>query len=240
MKLRRLPEIDLATITPLPNDLQKVRLNSFEAGGGGWSYEAARSLVPDTLQAQDAFGMGLRTTTREELFREVERRCRRGTDERESNREVTELLFDWANKYCTRAVLHHIPSMTLGNLGVLRYWSNVIVEFERKPAALFLDHRRANGLTTVGRQVAFSMMHEQIRVADPNLADIELLILKFTQAKGQPRSIELFKANEVDLIDFEELSSMLENTYRIWAEVCEARRHDPRRERKAAASGSLL
>jgi hypothetical protein len=77
------------------------------------------------------------------------------------------------------------------------------------------------------------MMHQQIRLADPDFFDSNLLVLRFPQGKEE-RVISESCVNDDDLYSLAELSQLIDETYSIWREVL-AERHIV--EPKRAAGG---
>ena len=60
MKLRPLPEIDLARIAPQPTEMKWSMLRSFKTGGGSWSYQPAREQVFNIFNPANPMGLRLR------------------------------------------------------------------------------------------------------------------------------------------------------------------------------------
>lgn len=218
MKLRRLPEIDLANITVKPLDQQEVSLKHFIKGGGGWSYEPARNAVFDTFNPADPLGLQPQRPSFKHISESISKSCR-NDEQLISNLEVAELLYDWTSNYASRSVERRIPSMAIGRIGNVRYWSNFATIYGNRPTFIFLDHRRSGGLNEGGRQFAFSMMHEQIRVADPDFQSAQLLILKFPQQKNNPRTITPYTDDNITLFDIDELQERVSNTYQLFAKI---------------------
>tara|TARA_R110000868_G_scaffold170378_1_gene405654 strand:- start:193 stop:564 length:372 start_codon:yes stop_codon:yes gene_type:complete len=115
----------------------------------------------------------------------------------------------------------------------VRYWNNFVFLKAGRPTFLFLDHRRSKNLTQNAQRFALSMMHQQIRVADPDFSDAELCILQFPHPKGGNRMIRERFAEGMELYSLDQLQEMVEETYEIWRQINEERRADLPR----AASG---
>ncbi|KXG84340.1 hypothetical protein ATO67_12530 [Agrobacterium bohemicum] len=119
------------------------------------------------------------------------------------------------------------------------FWLPMVLAVEQQPHVIFVDPRRTKGLTKVGRRFAFSMMHERIRVADDDFADVRLGIVRFQDNdEGDGRSVQLYTDTGVELFSLDELESMVADTYRIWQEVWEERTTETRR--KGTGTGGLF
>ena len=183
MKLRPLPEIDLARVADKPTELKWSMLRSFKAGGGGWGYEPARSQVFNVFNPVDPIGLRVLQPTLSEIEQSVRNSCREASQE-QSCVEVTRLLWDWARENSGGAIERLVPTMSIGQMASVRYWNNFVFLKAGRPTFLFLDHRRSKNLTQNAQRFALSMMHQQIRVADPDFSDAELCILQFPHPKG--------------------------------------------------------
>jgi hypothetical protein len=74
------------------------------------------------------------------------------------------------------------------------------------------------------------MMHEHIRAADEDYAEVGFGIIKFGDSDGQRRPVTLHKDDGVKLFSLDELETMVATTYRIWREVLDEREADTRRK----------
>jgi hypothetical protein len=84
----------------------------------------------------------------------------------------------------------------------------------------FFDPRRsATKLTALARRFVFSVMHERIRVPDPDFAEVRLGIFQFTTPKKGPRVPKLYTDEGIVLFTFDELEEMVRETYDIWTDV---------------------
>jgi hypothetical protein len=100
-----------------------------------------------------------------------------------------------------------------------------------EPLVPFFDPRRTStNLTAQAKRFVFSVMHERIRVADPDLAHVRLGIFQFTVPDSGPRMPKLQTDEGVVLFTFNELEEMVRETYEIWTEVY-ARRTERERKR---------
>ncbi|MBM7405003.1 MULTISPECIES: type VI toxin-antitoxin system SocB family DNA replication inhibitor toxin [Sphingomonas] len=222
MKLRRLPETDLARIAPLAADEKRKALKSFTSGGGSWSYDPARAQNFNIVNPVSPLGLLSKRPSMEAIRKLIANRCTCDAQE-DSCLEVVDLFEEWYRRNATGAVERAIPSMAIGSLGLVRYWENFFARVRDQNTFLFIDYRRQKGLTKAARKFVFSMMHQQIRVSDPDLHDASLLILQFPQWKSG-RSIVDHALLDDDLYSPSELSKMIDETYAIWLDILSERK----------------
>ncbi|MGY9047691.1 MAG: type VI toxin-antitoxin system SocB family DNA replication inhibitor toxin, partial [Rhodobacterales bacterium] len=128
--------------------------------------------------------------------------------------------------------------LSMGRGRKVTFWLPMILSIDDKAHAIFIEPRRARGLTAEGRRFAFSMMHERIRAADEDFADVRLAIVRFADPDGDRRSAKLFTDAGVDLYSLDELELMVASTYHMWSEVLEERESDTRR--RSTGTGPLI
>lgn len=238
MKTRRLPEIDLARIAPLPADQKRKALEQVHKGRPNLTYAPFRMNAPDILNVQPAmFGPAAHTD-----WVIVERSIQRASKseaERKANLGVAKALHGYGAHHGIRARSQEFNKLSLSTGDKVEYWLNMVVALDEKPLIPFIDPRRGHGLTFEGRRFVFSMMHEQIRAADPDYANVSLGIIQFATGDNDERRPVLHLDAGVHLFDFYELDEMVRETQRLWLEVQEGREDDARR-RGTGTRGSLL
>ena len=236
--IRLLPDTDLARIAPLPDDLKRSSLRQLKGGWSSFSYKPVKALYADIFNIQPAlFGAASRTpwvNIRAELLK----RCCTA-DEFLYNERVARSLFAFS---ASREILgrqHDFYPLAMGMGKKVTFWLPMVLAVDGAPHALFIDPRRSHGLGAAGRRFAFSMMHERIRNADEDFANVELGILQFgaPNKENGGRRPELHIAATQPLYSLDELELMVASTYRIWQEVLEEREADMRR--KAVRGGPL-
>jgi hypothetical protein len=235
MKLRRLPETDLANIAPLSRDQKRIMLRSFNSGGGSWSYDPARNQNFNIVNPANPLGLHSPAPSIDKIRKMVADASHCEIQKR-SCLEVVELFYEWYGKSSTMAVERRIRPLPIGTLGLVQYCESFIALIDGRPTAIFLDYRRQKGLSRIGRKFAFSMMDQQIRVGDPDFPDARLLALAFPQNKQHPRRIVDYFDDGIDLYTLPELIALIEETYQIWFEVLNERRAEPPKR----ASGGLI
>ena len=238
MKIRRLPETDLARIAPLPEVEQRNRLRQIRDIYPPLSYGPLRSCFPDLFNIQyEMLGSAERT-----LWSTISGRIEKASKteiEFSANIQVALALHDFSTRSDVIGFPEEFFPLHLSRGGKVMYWLDVILNLEGVPLIPFVDPRRTYRLTREGRRFAFSMMNERIRVADPKLEHVQFGIFQFGDPESGRRAPTLHKDEGVELFGFEELESMVSRTYRIWWEICEEREAEARR-RASGLRGDLL
>ncbi len=116
----------------------------------------------------------------------------------------------------------------------------MVTALEGAPLVIFIDPRRGKGLTAAARRFVFSMMHEHIRVANPDFAAARLGIVQFGEAVEDQRPVKLSTDEGVELFDFDQLDRMVRETYDIRREVSEAREDEVCRKAAGGGHGPLF
>lgn len=218
-----LPEIDLATFAPLPSDQKRQALEGFKQGRPPYSYKPVRQSFPDLLNLEtDLFGPSAPVPF--ERIAENIRANSRFPKEAEVNIRVAAGLFaqGWRGRQ------QDFPAMgtTIGRR--LTYWTPAVLAVEGRPVIPFFNPRRST-LPPHGRRFVFSMMHEQIRVPDPDYATAALCICHFSTPKTGQRVMRPTYDTGIVLYSFDELQAMVAETYEIWADVWAGRVEETRR-----------
>lgn len=227
-----LPEIDLATFAPLPADQKRKALEGFKQGTPPWSYKPVRKSFPDLLNLEMGL-FGPPAPVPFERIAETIRANSRFPKEAEVNIGVAAALYvqGWRGRpQCFLAM-----GTTIGQR--LTYWTSAVLVIEGRPVIPFFNPRRTP-LSLHGRQFVFSMMHEQIRAADPDYAEASFCICAFPVQKSGERILRPTFDTGVALYCFDELQAMVAETYAIWTEVWAGRVEETRR-RSGGFGGSL-
>jgi hypothetical protein len=218
MKLRPLPAIDLANIAPKPRELKYSSLMPFSGGGGSWSYDPARAQTFNVFNPEDPMGLGTKPPTLAQIIANVKRDCHQ-EEQRIGCVQVTKMLWAWVRENITQAVEVRLPSTNIGPLGTVRYWSNLVAMHNGRPTIFCFDHRRQNGLSRLGRRFIWSMMNERVRKVYPDLADVQMAIVRFPQPTGADRKIRVDLHSDELLFTADELEAMLQETADIFGQV---------------------
>jgi len=239
MKIRRLPEIDLARIAPKPADQKRIELERFKLGHPTITYKAVRDRFADIFNVQpDMFAAGdpIEWSVLEGLIRQKSR----PGDECSANLLVAKGLHNFArsNDLRSRSQAFFPLSLSIGEK--VEYWLPMVTALDAAPLVIFIDPRRGTKLTSEARRFVFSMMHEHIRVANPDFAAARLGIVQFGDAADDQRPVTLSTDEGVELFGFDQLDQMVRETYDIWREVSEAREDEVRRKAAGGGHGPLF
>ena len=237
--MRPLPDLDLAKIAPLSTEKKRAALQALKLKRPPYSYNPGRKFLPDILNI-DAGPLGqVSRASLEEILTQILRDAR-SADEANANILFAESLYRFATENSLSGLKHEFFPLSVGVSEKIQYWVPGVVRLFGKPTILFIDPRRSTRLTEVGRRFAFSVMHERIRVADTDFADVELAIVQFDDSDKAKRVARTYFASEVELFDFESLDWMVRETYEIWREVLKDREKEEPPAKKAGGQGSLF
>ncbi len=225
-----LPETDLARIAPMPLDQKRKALESFQMGWPPYSYAPVRASFGDLINLDTGL-FGALDSVPFERIAQVIREASRHQKEVDANLRVAAGLY--AENWRGRRQPFGTMSTTIGQR--LTYWAPVVVDMDGRPVVPFFNPRR-DPLPRDGVRFAMSMMHQQIRVANPDYEAVGLCVCHFANPKTGPRPARPILDSGVGLYSFEELQDMVAETYAIWAEVW-ARRLGGTRRRASGGDG---
>lgn len=229
MKLRSLPETDLARIAPMQYREKCKELERFRLGRPMFSYDPVRSLCNEIFNIYPPmFKSGGATD-----FSIIEKKLRSKCKNKKglvANMEIAECMYQYA---IDNGVEGHyedfFPMSISGSWSKVVYWLRMCLVIEGSPIVPLIDPRRKNKLTDEGLCFAFSMMHIHIRESEPDYKKVRLGIFQFSNNKGEARRPILHTDEGIKLYTFDELELMITETYDIWRDVCEERERDSRR-----------
>ena len=236
MKMRRLPDLDIARIGPMPRAQKKRELEQMKLAFPPYSYDPMRKRILDILNVEP----GPLTTLPRTPWEKVEAAiCSDGKkpEEIEANLRVAEGLYLYAERKGIVGRREEFLGLSIGVSEKVTFWNPAVLNLDGRPLVPFIDPRKAKRLTEDGRLFAFSAMHERIRAADPDYAGVALGVFQFTNPDEGPRGARLFTDDGLTLHSFDELDAMVRETYEVWHEVLEEREAAARR---AGGSGPLL
>lgn len=237
MTIRLLPEIDLARLAPLPDDIQRKQLSQMKSGYSTFSYKPVRACFGDIFNVQPPMFGHADPTPLEKINQQLARNCK-SSMELENNTSIAKALHDFTSSRQTISRGHDFFPLAMSVGKKVSYWLPMVLAMEGQPYAVFVDPRRSRGLSRVGRRFAFSMMHERIRAADEDFSEVKLGIVRFSDGEGKEREVRFYEDAGVELFSMAELESMVSNTYRIWREVHEEQTAETRR--KGTGTGGLF
>ncbi|WP_271627943.1 type VI toxin-antitoxin system SocB family DNA replication inhibitor toxin [Bradyrhizobium sp. CCBAU 11445] len=236
--MRPLPEIDLARIAPMSRDEKRRALQQVQLGRPPYSYAPVRATISDVLNVQSDLIGPMPATPWEKIKQTIEKKSRSDAEE-QANLRVAEGFFDYVQARQIVGRRLDVFPLQLGIGTKVVYWQSVLLILNDRAVIPFLDPRRAKGLTANGRRFVFSVMHERIRAADPDYADVALAVVQFTRTEEGPRTPVIFTDEKIELFTFDELDQMVRETYELWTEILEGRTAQTRR-RGAAGGGGLF
>jgi hypothetical protein len=232
VKIPLLPDLDLARIAPQPVEYKLAALEMFRLSRPPYRYAPFRKSLSDTLNAQSGFlPAGPRVPFPK--IAEIIRAESHTAEECEANLRVAEGLYYHALSDHLLARKHDFFPLPLGSGAKVVFWHPFILTVQDRPVVPFFDPRRSSTqLTLLARRFVFSVMHEHIRMSDPDFAQVRLGIFQFTVPEKGPRWPRLYTDDGVALFKFDELEAMVRETYEIWTEV-----YTRRTERERKQSG---
>lgn len=238
MTIRPLPDIDLARIAPQRDEMKRKSLEQMKGGFSTFSYKPVRSCFSDLFNIQPELDLGIAEPTPWPVI-EAELRKRSKSDEEFTyNQRVALGLHDFATSGRVFGRKHEFFPLSMGMGRKVTFWLPMILAIDEQASALFIEPRRSRGLTAEGRRFAFSMMHERIRAADEDFAEVRLTIAQIGDPSDDRRAVRLHTDEGVDLYSREELELMVASTYDMWREVLEEREREARRG--ATGTGPLI
>lgn len=243
MKIRRLPEIDLARIAPKPTDEKRIALERFKVGQSKITitYKPVRAKFADIFNVQpDMFASADPDPTVWPVLERLIRAKAMSDDEYNANLLVAKGLYEFAMANALRSRFHDFFSLSLSVGKKVEYWLPMVTALDGVPLVVFIDPRRGQRLTAEARRFVFSMMHEHIRVANPDFDEVRLGILQFGKVVGDQRPVKFWTDTGIALFSFEELDQMVRETYDIWREVSESREDEVRRKAAGGGHGPLF
>ncbi len=238
MKIRRLPDIDLARIAPLARDQQRKHLEQFRYGRPPFSYAPLRACFHDIFNVQPALFGPVAPTDWVVVEETLRKKCK-SEDEFIANLRVAKGLHQFTNAKQIFGRAREFFPLGMGAGQRVVYWLSMILAIDEQPLVPFIDPRRSKGLTEAGRRFAFSMMHERIRAADPDYANVRFAIFQFGDIEGDIRRPMFHTDEGIELFSIEEMETMVATTYELWREVCEERETETRRK-ASGTRGSLI
>lgn len=239
MKIRRLPEIDLARVATLPTDQKRRALEQFKLGHPKLNYKPVRARFADIFNVQPDMFAAADPTAWPVLERLI--RAKATSDEEcSANLLVAKGLHDFARSNAVRSRSQAFFPLSLSVGEKVEYWLPMVMALEGAPLVIFIDPRRGKKLTADARRFVFSMMHEHIRVANPDFSTARLGIVQFGDAADDQRPVKLSTDDGVELFRFDQLDQMVRDTYDIWREVSTEREEEVRRKAAGGGHGPLF
>jgi hypothetical protein len=238
VKIRPLPDIDLARIASLPKDKQLKPLQQMRIGHPPFSYGPFRTCSHDIFNVQPGLFGPVSPTDFSVVERQLKKKCK-SDEELKANLAVARGLHQFATEAAMLGRVQEFFPLGMGAGQKVSYWLPMVLSYEGRALVPFIDPRRSRGLTAEARRFVFSMMHERIRAADPDFEAVSFAIFQFGEFNEDRRSPRLHMDDGVTLFSLDELEAMVATTYELWSEVCEERDTEERRK-STGTRGSLI
>lgn len=238
MTTRLLPDIDLARIAPQRDDMKRKSLEQMKGGFSTFSYKPVRACFSDIFNIQPDLDLGAAGPTPWAVIESELRKRSKSDEEFNYNRRVALGLHDFATSGRVFGRRQEFFPLSMGIGQKVTLWLPMIIAIDEQASALFIEPRRTRGLSAEGRRFAFSMMHERIRAADEDFADVRLTIVQFSDPSADRRAVRLHTDEGVELYSREDLEQMVASTYEMWHEVLEERKS--KAQGKATGTGPLI
>lgn len=222
MKIRPLPDLDLARIAPLPRDQKRKALDQLKLGHPPYSYSPVRQSALEILNV-DVGPLGVVPRASWPKIKEQISKRSRSSDEEEANLKVAEALYGFAEERRLEGRRYDFFPLAIGVSEKITLWLPAVLALDGKAAVPFIDPRRSKKLTADARRFVFSVMHERIRAADPDFAAVDLCIIQFACGDEGVRVPKVHLATDIKLFDFHSLDLMVRETYELWREVLQER-----------------
>lgn len=239
MKIRLLPEIDLARISPMPSRQKENELRKLKQKRPPYSYAPTRKQIFDIFHIESGFMHGTPRTKWNTIAQLIAKEAR-SADECLANLRVSKALYDFAIKEEISGRKQEFTPLTVGVSQRIAFWHPAVIALDAKPTIIFTDPRISSAkLTGDGRKFVFSVMHERIRVAEPDFASVELAIIQFRKLEDKTRTVILHQLLDSDLFSFVELDLMIRETYDIWTKI-QIERIEESRRKGTGTTGPLV
>lgn len=234
--MRRLSETDLARNAVLDDDEQLLRsLRRLKGFRASHSLEFVRNRQADLFGVQPPMFQVPRAPD-EQLLDLIARECRTDED-RAYCLPLARAMLAYRDENAAEAVEWSVSRWQVGYGQSVCYWPGYYFVLKEHAEFSYFDLRLNDSLTAEGRRFVLSLMHERLRRGEPDFEDAKLSILKAKRVGVDERSFVRYGAEEVSLMDRDELNSRIDRAYRFWQFVLEERAEEAR---KATGTGPLL
>jgi hypothetical protein len=237
MKIRRLPEIDLARIMHRTRIEMRLHLKAIEEGFPPHTYQPTRSALPDLFNQQGDL-LGGEPSTWESIKTRITKSVRRGENELRHNLEISKLLYDHCVEKKLWSKRNEFFQLKIGHVGGVKYWWDLYYVQDGRLIVPFVDPRIGRGLSAEDRRVVFSFMNERIRIVGSDFEECRFAIFQFPKGLDGKRSLRISYDDGVELYSFEQISGMIDVLYEEWE--IELREREATARGKATGTGPLI
>lgn len=236
MKIRRLPDTDLANIAVLPTDAKRSALERFRGGIPPYTYAPVRDNIPNLLTERMSLLADQIQPSWEMASKFISRQCKT-IDECVANLAVGQGFHEFCKTEGVSAQRYTFPDLRAPFGHRAQFWLPRVFYLKEQVVLLFLDPRRKGGLSSEAKRLVVSVMHHRVRALLPDFADAELAVFQFRNCASGTRDVVPFFAGSTSLFEVDDIEQMIAETYEIWAEVSEGRAEEARR---SSGTGTLL
>lgn len=222
MRMRRIPETDLARIAGRSEEEQRLMLRRLKGFKPPYTLNPVRKIIPDLMNVQYEL-LGHTSHTAWEIIESSIRASKETDNGKDRNIAVAKALYDFVVQ--NKVVSFDKPTLRwpVGFGNSVEYWQQFYSVWDSRASFVHFDPRQSNPLNKSAMRFAFSMMHERLRVEDPDFADVDLLIFRFGVLHDGGRFVKLHNARDFELYSRDDLNDMITLTYRLWADELERR-----------------
>lgn len=232
MKTNRLPDTDLANFCALPLDKKVAELQRFKTTPFvNLTYKPFKSVLSETMGLSTGL-LELPRVSFSKIVSLINSASSLGQTEIDANIAVAAGLYNYCEEFQIAGRSIDLFQPLDAGPDRVTFWHNSVIKIEDRVVVPMFDPRqRASGLTPLGRRVAFSFMNERIRQGFSDYQNVSLAIFQFARAAEDdgPRKPRVHFDAGVELFTYQELDSMVDETYQIWNEICADRIEETRR-----------
>lgn len=223
----RLPETDLARVALFDTDQKLKALRRMRSFRPPITYKPIRKHLADALSVQRTLPMLVGGVTREQLIENVDKDSQ-SVAEADANTEVAGLLYDFIHDNNIQVIEQRFAPLKLSQDYAATYWTDAVLVWGDRVIVINTDFRRSAGYSADAQRFAFSVANERVRKFSSEFADIELGLLNFATNKAGDRTVSLITDARVELLSYETLREVSEDTLRVWRQVIDERARDTR------------
>ena len=240
MKINRLlHETDLARTALLHKDEKRIQLRRVRDFVPTFSWGPFKRCLPGIFQARKSL-LDLPPVAWPDVEVAIRNMCRKHPNWLQGNLQLARLVFDHVIRSEMKAREWSFGPLPVGHGAVVKFWPEFYCVEEDQPLIIFPDPRRGHGLTSVARKFVFSTMYHHIAArSDFDGARFKIAVFPVNGEDGS-RKVKLYPMDENELVELDELTLAIQETYQMWFEILEEREREARRASKGTGTGGLF
>lgn len=237
MKINRLlHETDLARTALLPKDEKRIQLRRIRDFVPTYSWSPFRHCLPGIFQARKSL-LDLPAVSWPDVEAAIRSKCKKYPSWLQGNLQLAQVLFDHVSKSEIKAREWTFGPLPVGHGASVKFWPDFYCVEHDQPLVVYPDPRRGHGLTRLARKFVFSTMYHHI-VARSDFENALFKIVVFpVNDDDDSRAVKLYQMNEKELVDLDELTLAIQETYQMWFEILEEREREAREASKTGTGG---